>query len=55
MDGGTEQRVAIKFSFKADLSATGTLVLVRNVYGNEGVNRSTFLVGILDFETGGSW
>jgi len=28
MDGGNEQRVAIKFCFEAGLSATETLVLV---------------------------
>jgi hypothetical protein len=40
MDGGNEQRVAIKFCFKAGLSATETLVLVQKDYGNEAVNRS---------------
>jgi transposase len=40
MDGGNEQRVAIKFCFKAGLSATETLVLVKKAYGNEVVNRS---------------
>jgi len=40
MDGGNEQRVAIKFCFKAGLSATETLVLVRKVYGNEALNWS---------------
>jgi hypothetical protein len=40
MDGGNEQRVAIKFCFKAGLSATETLVLVLKAYGNEAVNRS---------------
>jgi hypothetical protein len=40
MDGGNEQRVAIKFCFKAGLSATETLVLVRNAYGDEALNRS---------------
>jgi hypothetical protein len=39
MDGGSEQRVAIKFRFKAGLSATETLVLVQKAYGNEAVNR----------------
>jgi hypothetical protein len=38
MDGGNEQRVAIKFCFKAGLSATETLVLVQKAYGNEAVN-----------------
>jgi hypothetical protein len=40
MDGGNEQRVAVKFCFKAGLSATETLVLVQNVYRNEALNRS---------------
>jgi hypothetical protein len=40
MDGGHEQRVAIKFCFKAGLSATESLVLVQEAYGNEAVNRS---------------
>jgi len=40
MDGGNEQRVAIKFCFKAGLSATETLVLVQKAYGNEFLNRS---------------
>jgi hypothetical protein len=40
MDGGNEQRVAIKFSFKAELSATETVMLVQKVYGNEALNRS---------------
>jgi hypothetical protein len=56
MDGGKEQRVVIKFCFKASLSGTETLVLVQNAYGNEALNRSKkFLGGILDFETEGSW
>jgi len=40
MDGGNEQRVAIKFCFQASLSATETLVLVQKAYGNEALNRS---------------
>jgi len=40
MDGGNEQRVAIKFCFKIGLSATETLVLVQKAYGNEALNRS---------------
>jgi hypothetical protein len=40
MDGGNKQRVAIKFCFKARLSATETLVLVQKAYGNEALNRS---------------
>jgi hypothetical protein len=43
VDGGNEQRVAIKFCFKAGLSATGTLVLVQKAYGNEDLNRSNVL------------
>ena len=54
MDGGNEQRVAIKFCFKAGLSATETLVLVQKAYGNEVLNRSNVLGGILEFETAGS-
>jgi hypothetical protein len=33
MDGGNEKRVAIKFCFKAGLSATETLVLVQRLVG----------------------
>ena len=40
MDGGNEQRVAIKFCFKAGLSATETLVWVQKAYVNEALNRS---------------
>jgi hypothetical protein len=40
MDGGNEQRFAIKFCFKAGLSATEALVVVERVYGKEDVNRS---------------
>ena len=40
MDGGNEQRFAIKFCFKAGLSATETLVLVQKAYGNEALNWS---------------
>jgi hypothetical protein len=40
MDGGNEQRVAIKFCLKAGLSATETLVLVQKAYGNEALKRS---------------
>jgi hypothetical protein len=40
MDGGNEQRVAIKFCFKAGLSAAETLVLVEKAYENEALNRS---------------
>ena len=40
MDSGNEQRVAIIFCFKAGISATETLVLVKKAYGNEALNRS---------------
>jgi len=40
MDGGKEQRVAIKCCFKAGLSVTETLVLVQNAYENEALNQS---------------
>jgi hypothetical protein len=40
MDGGNEQRIAIKFCFKSGLSATETLVLVQKDYEMEGLNRS---------------
>ena len=43
MDGGNEQRAAIKFCFKAGLSATETLELVQKAYGNEAVNRSNVI------------
>jgi hypothetical protein len=39
MDGGNEQKVAIKLCFKAGLSAKETLVLVQTTYGNEALNR----------------
>jgi hypothetical protein len=38
MNGGNEQRVAIKFCFKAGLSATETPVLVQTAYGKEALN-----------------
>ena len=40
MNGGNEQRVAIKCCFKAGLSATETLLLVQKAYGNEALKRS---------------
>jgi hypothetical protein len=40
MDGGNEHGVAIKFCFKAGLSATETLVLVQKAHRNEALNRS---------------
>jgi len=38
MDGGNEQRVAIKFCFETGLSATETPVLVQKAGGNEVLN-----------------
>jgi hypothetical protein len=55
MDGRNEQRFAIKFCFKAGLSATETLVLVQKAYGIEVLNQTNFLGGILDFETERIW
>jgi hypothetical protein len=40
MDGGNEQRVAIKFCFKEGLSVTETVVLVHEDFGNEAPNTS---------------
>ena len=37
MDGGNEQRVAIKFCFKAGVSAAETQALVQKANGNEAV------------------
>jgi len=55
MDCGNEHRVAIKFCFKAGLSASETLVFVQKAYGNDALNRSNVLGGILNFETERSW
>jgi len=52
MDGGNEQRVAIKFCFKAGLSATETLVLVQKVYGDEAPNRSHVFMWYSRFRDG---
>jgi len=43
MDGGNEQRVAIKICFKEGLSATETLVLAQRAYGNKVLNRTNVL------------
>jgi hypothetical protein len=40
MNGEKEQRVGMKFCFKACLSATGTLLLAQEAYWNEVLNRS---------------
>jgi hypothetical protein len=42
------------FFIKTDLSATEKLLL-QKAYGNEALNPSKFLGGILDFETEGIW
>ena len=55
MDGGNELSFAIKFCFKAGLPETETLVLLLKAYGNEALNQSNVLGGILDFETEGNW
>jgi hypothetical protein len=55
MDGGNKQRVAIKVCFKAGLFATEALVFVQKAYGNEVLNRSNILGGVLDFVTEWSW
>jgi hypothetical protein len=39
MDGGNEQRVAVKVCFTTGLSATETLLLIHKAYGNEALNR----------------
>jgi hypothetical protein len=52
MDGGNEQRVSIKFCFKAGLSATQTLVLVQKAYGNEALNRSNVFTWYSRFRDG---
>jgi hypothetical protein len=52
MDDRNEQRVAIKFCFKAGLSATETLVLVQRAYGNEALNRSNVSRGYSRFRDG---
>jgi len=44
MYGRNKQRVAIKFCFKADLSATESLELVQKAYGNEALKQK-FLGG----------
>jgi len=54
MDGGNEQRVAIKFCFKADLSATETKVLTQKAYGNEALNQANVFRWYSQFQDG-SW
>jgi hypothetical protein len=52
MDGGNEETVAIKFCFKAGLSATETLVLVQKAYGNGALNRSNVFRWCSRFQEG---
>jgi hypothetical protein len=52
MDDGNEQRVAIKFCFKAGLSATERLVFVQKAYGNEAVKRSNIFRWYSGFRDG---
>ena len=52
MDGGNEQRAAIKFCFKAGLSATEILVLVQKAYWNEALNRSNVFTWYSRFQDG---
>jgi hypothetical protein len=52
MDGENEQRVAIKFCFKAGLSVTETLVLLQKGFGNEAVNRSNLIRWYSQFRDG---
>jgi hypothetical protein len=44
--------MAIKFSFKAGLSATETLVLVQKAYGNEALKRSNVFRWYSRFQDG---
>jgi hypothetical protein len=52
MDGGNEQRVAIKCCFNTGLSATETLELVQKAYGNEALNRSNVFMWHSQFRDG---
>jgi len=52
MDGGNEQKVAIKFCFKASLYAPESLVLVQKAYGNETVNQSKVFMCYSRFQDG---
>jgi len=52
MDGGNEQRVAIKFCLKAGLSATETLLLVQEAYGKVALNRSNVFRWYSRFQDG---
>jgi hypothetical protein len=52
MEGGNEQRAAIKFCFKAGLSATEALVFVQKAYGNEALNRTNVFWWYSRFQDG---
>jgi hypothetical protein len=56
MDGGNEQRVAIKFCFKIGISTTETLEIWCKRFMELRLSiYQTFLDRILDFEMEGSW
>jgi hypothetical protein len=52
MDGGTEQRISIRFCSKAGLSATETLVSVQKAYVNGALNRSNVVRWYSRFQDG---
>jgi hypothetical protein len=52
MDGRNEQRVVIKFCFKAGLYVTETLVLVQKAYGNGAQNQSNVFMWYSWFRDG---
>ena len=52
MDGRNEQRVAIKFCFKASLSVTETPVLKQKAYGNGALNQSSVFRWYSEFRDG---
>jgi len=52
MDDRNEQRVALKFYFKAGLSATETLVLVQKAFRNEALNQSNVFRWYSRFQDG---
>jgi len=52
MEGRNEQRVAIKFCFKASLSVTETLVVVQKAYGNKALNQTNVFRWYSQFQDG---
>ena len=52
MDGGNEQRVAVKVCYKACLSVTETLLLAQEACGNVTLNRSNFFMWYSRFQDG---